>query len=191
MSKAQEKILDCMFRLIAEYGYDQITMDMLCELTGMDTIEIGEYFQSKEEILITIFKAIVDQGFAHTTIVIPGIKFTAQAYKDEFKDVFLGAIKKYESDANFLKVVMEFYIQKNRLEVVKNLHNEYSVMLGAYLRKALVKGMESQAFDENFDLDLNVDMLHTVIIGVQSAIVYQTPVDYRRVWERTVDQLLK
>lgn len=50
----RQKIIDAMYHLIAEYGYDKASLSKLCDVVGITKPSIYYYFQSKEDILLAV-----------------------------------------------------------------------------------------------------------------------------------------
>lgn len=60
--EAKEKIRNSAIALFAEYGFDKVTIEMICQNAGVSTGLLYNYFPSKEAILVENFQTI-DQTY--------------------------------------------------------------------------------------------------------------------------------
>lgn len=56
VSKRQQ-IIDCMQSLLAQHGFESISVEMLCKEAGVSRGTFYYYFKSKEEVLVELFHA--------------------------------------------------------------------------------------------------------------------------------------
>ncbi len=60
-----------------------------------------------------------------------------------------------------------------------------------FLIKCMEQGVEVGAFPKDFDIKLNAQILYAVVIGIDSAILYDLPINTTDVWRELVLKLFK
>lgn len=109
-----------MYKLIAKEGYEKASISKICTLAGVKNPTFYHYFNSKEEIFITIIKEIYPSDFSNILNEIKSIT-SIEDYKKalyEYGDKF---IESYEEDIDMRKICAEIDLQTTRIDEVKNI----------------------------------------------------------------------
>lgn len=192
MMTTKEKIVDLMYHLVAEKGYDKTSIGQICEIIGIKKPSVYYYFKSKEEIFLCMIEDIIDKGLREISINPLLDNYTVEAYKTDLIEGYTEIINQYKKDVNFSKVVMELLVQSNRIESVQELLNDYSERIRYYLLHVLEVGEKIGAFDNSFDRKLNAELLYSTMQGIECAIVFNLSIhDPIAVWTETVNRMFE
>jgi AcrR family transcriptional regulator len=61
-AERSDKILNCTFELLAEHGYEALTMEMLAERVGISRQTLYHHFSSKTEITLRALLKLMEEG---------------------------------------------------------------------------------------------------------------------------------
>ena len=190
MISTKEKIVNLMYHLVAEKGYDKTSIGQICEIIGIKKPSVYYYFKSKEEIFLYMIEDIIDKGFREISINPLFDNYTVEAYKTDLIEGYIEIINQYKKDENYSKVIMELLVQSNRIESVQELLNDYSDRIRYYLLHVLEVGEKIGAFNNSFDRKLNAELLYSTMQGIECAIVFNLSIDDPiAVWTETVNRM--
>ena len=68
-----EKILSATFELLAERGYEALTMELLAERVGISRQTLYHHFSSKDEITLRALLKIIEKGIRTIESIDPGL----------------------------------------------------------------------------------------------------------------------
>lgn len=188
----KEKIVDLMYHLVAEKGYDKTSIGQICEIIGIKKPSVYYYFKSKEDIFLYMIENIINKGLKEISINPLLDNYTVEAYKTDIIEGYIEIINQYKRDESFSKVIMELLIQSNRMESVGKLLNDYSNKIRYHLIHMLEVGEKIGAFHSSFDRRLNAELLYCTIQGIECAIVFNLSIaDPINVWRETVNRMFE
>ena len=182
------KIIETMYSLVAENGYDKSSIGQIADLIGIKKASIYYYFKSKEEIFLEMVKEIYKEYYLEVEDIFDK-NMDPQKYKRELIALGYTFIDSYFENSSLRKVYAEIDIQTTRIpalnEFVKASDNE----LKQFFVKCIQQGICIQAFPDDFNIELNAQILYTIMVGIDNAILYDLPLDPKTVWEETVNRL--
>lgn len=183
----REKILQSMYKLVAVHGYEKTALSMICKELNIKKPSIYYYFKSKEEMFIKVLEEII---FAKEVSDFDfGVK--KMDYKSAIIKMGHDIIKSFESDPMLVAVTMEFYVQSRRIndltEKIEDFENEYK----KYVESILKHGVDIGALNDAFDVKSNTEVLLNVLQGFEFSIVFDVSMNYKKVWELTINRMFK
>lgn len=182
------KILEAMYALISEKGYDKTSIGQIADMIGIKKASIYYYFASKEEILLALVQDLYKEDYAGKIREIK-TKTTAAAYKEAIFTLGKDFVSSYFENQTLRKVYAEIDIQTSRIPALQNFAQQANLILKNFLFQSLSHGIQIGAFSNDFDVEKNAQMLYTILIGIDAAILYDLPVDPETVWKTSVSYL--
>lgn len=180
----KDRIVSTMYDLVAQKGYDKASLGQIADAMGIKKASIYYYFKSKEEIFIAIFNELLeDISIMHEK------DFTPDTYKDYLVNYSEAYIKGFTNDPRDLKVVMEFYIQSQRLDSIQSLKDDMFAKYTSQVNSMLEIGLKLGVFKKDFDLDLNTQKVLHIIFAIEYAIVFNIPLNNTEVWKDLVENM--
>lgn len=182
------KILEAMYALISEKGYDKTSIGQIADMIGIKKASIYYYFASKEEILLALVRDLYKEDYAGKIREIK-TKTTAAAYKEAIFTLGKDFVSSYFENQTLRKVYAEIDIQTSRIPALQNFAQQANLTLKNFLFQSLSHGIQIGAFSNDFDVEKNAQMLYTILIGIDAAILYDLPVEPETVWKTSVSYL--
>lgn len=182
------KILEAMYALISEKGYDKTSIGQIADIIGIKKASIYYYFTSKEEILLALVQDLYKEDYAGKIREIK-TKTTAAAYKEAIFTLGKDFVSSYFENQTLRKVYAEIDIQTSRIPALQNFAQQANLTLKNFLFQSLSHGIQIGAFSNDFDVEKNAQMLYTILIGIDAAILYDLPVEPEMVWKTSVSYL--
>jgi AcrR family transcriptional regulator len=166
--ETRRDILAAAYRVFAEKGYAQTTIDDVAMACGVSKGAIYHHFASKEE----LFRGLLDDH-RHE---IEGMR-AAIAGATSFADVLRGVVDvwldHYRSDASFMPLSLELRVQATRApwarEFVADFYAQLRLMIAALLRASQDAGFVRD--------DLDVEAAATLLFGVLDGPCLQASID--------------
>lgn len=184
----KDKILDAMYDLVAEVGYDKASIGKICDRVGISKPSVYYYFPSKEEIFTTLLDSMfpsIDYQRDYSLIV----------DKDGFKTALIelgnSVIGSYRSDEKRRRVLAEVSIQANRIPAVQERQLTATNRTMGALKDILLHGVEIDAFPEGTDAMLYVQILYTVLEGTSNTVAQGEDINEKAVWAGIVELMFK
>ena len=175
------KILDAMYDLVAEVGYDKASIGKICDRVGISKPSVYYYFPSKEDIFTTLLDSMfptIDYQRDYSLIV----------DRDGFKAAL---IELYRSDEKRRRVLAEVSIQANRIPAVQERQATAINRTMDALKDILLHGLEIGAFSDETDVMLYVQILYTVLEGASNTVAQDEDIDEKAVWAGIVELMFK
>ena len=182
------KILETMYELISEKGYDKSSIGQIADRIGLKKASIYYYFASKEEIFLELVQDLYKEDYAGKIEEIK-TKTAAAAYKEAIFTLGKEFVASYFENQTLRKVYAEIDIQTSRIPALQSFVQQANRTLKNFLFQSLSHGMEIGAFSTDFDVERNAQMLYTILIGIDAAILYDLPVEPEMVWKTSVSYL--
>lgn len=182
------KILEAMYLLIAEKGYDKSSIGQIAEIIGIKKASIYYYFSSKEEIFLKLVQHLYKENYVEKMERIK-TKTTTTAYKEAIFALGKDFVSSYFENQTLRKVYAEIDIQTFRIPALQSFVQEANRTLKNFLFQSLCHGVKIGAFSSNFDVEKNTQMLYTILIGIDAAILYDLPIEPEMVWKTSVSCL--
>lgn len=180
----RKKILDTTFKLIAEKGYDKTSVSMICETVGIKKPSLYYYFDSKENLFITLIKEMVLED-TRSSFDFNVSKENFQSELVKYGENSMNMYKEYPEFSNF---VMELYIQTKRIKEIGEEIDKMNNSFKERLTNIIICGEELGILNKE-DRDVNCDMIYVTIQGLEFSIIYGREVDQDKVWRNIVKKM--
>lgn len=186
MSDTKNKIIDTMYKLVAQKGYDKTSIGQIAEEISIKKPSIYYYFKNKEEIFIEMINKFYSADWGTNILELEHIEDIFE-YKNYLLNYGYNFIDACQNDLQFRKVYTEVNIQSNRIESVKQNVFEWEKKHEDFIKYILEHGMKINAFEKNFDLEITKQMFVVFIQGIDNAIVYSMDIDCKVVWKKFIE----
>lgn len=184
----KRKILNAMYDLVAEVGYDKASIGKICDRVGISKPSVYYYFPSKEEIFTTLLDSMfpsIDYQRDYSLIV------DRDGFKAALIELGNTVIGGYRSDEKRRRVLAEVSIQANRIPAVQERQVTATNRTMGALKDILSHGVEIGAFPDGTDIMLYVQILYTVLEGTSNTVAQDEDIDEKAVWAGVVGLMFK
>ena len=184
----KRKILDAMYDLVAEVGYDKASIGKICDRVGISKPSVYYYFSSKEEIFTTLLDSMfpsIDYQRDYSLIV------DRDGFKAALIELGNTVIGGYRSNEKRRRVLAEVSIQANRIPAVQERQTTATNRTMEALKDILSHGVEIGAFPDGTDVMLYVQILYTVLEGTSNTVAQDEDIDEKAVWAGVVGLMFK
>lgn len=184
----KEKLIEAMYQLIAEEGYEKASINKVCTLAGVKKPTFYHYFTSKEQLFIYIIKETYPANFSDIVNEIKSLTSITDYKKAlyEYGDKFIDS---YEEDLDMRKICAEITLQTTRIEEVKKIVAECEDSIGDSLYEIALHGKEIGAFSEEVDLQTLSENIHNMIVGLDTSLIFNIKINAKKVWKFNIDAL--
>lgn len=188
-NNTKEKIIETMYLLVAKKGYDKSSIGQIADIIGIKKASVYYYFKSKEDIFLQMVKTLYKTNYYDRAGLFKN-EISAEAYFQEL--ILMGEefIDSYFKNKDLRKVFAEVDIQATRIPALKDFVMTNDRSFTDFLTKCMLHGVTSGALPKDFDTTLNAQILYTVIIGIDQAILYELPIQPKAVWKEVILKLL-
>lgn len=184
----KNKIVATMYDLVAEKGYDKTSIGQISDSIGIKKASVYYYFKSKEEIFLQMVQELYEFDYSHKTHLFEdGISIAF--YQRELISFGEALIDSYFENPSLRKVYAEIDLQTTRISALKEIAKTADENLNQFLIRCMAQGIEIGAFQKDFDTMINAQILYTILIGIDAAILYDLPVEPKAVWEGAILKL--
>jgi len=181
----KEKIIDTMYHMIAKYGYDKTSIGMICNEIGIKKPSVYYYFKNKEEILLHI----IDQFSEYNRSYDVEKEFQKESFQKDLVQAGWNIIDAFESDEEFAKVVSDIYNQSCRIPAVNEALKTHEKITLNYFHDVLIYGIKLKAIPRDIDVELNKQMLASVIDYLEMMFIFDAKYRDKEIWETTVNRM--
>lgn len=184
----KRKILNAMYDLVAEVGYDKASIGKICDRVGISKPSVYYYFPSKEEIFTTLLDSMfpsIDYQRDYSLIV------DRDGFKAALIELGNTVIGGYRSDEKRRRVLAEVSIQANRIPAVQERQATATNRTMGALKDILSHGVEIGAFPDGTDVMLYAQILYTVLEGTSNTVAQDEDIDEKAVWAGVVGLMFK
>lgn len=184
----KRKILNAMYDLVAEVGYDKASIGKICDRVGISKPSVYYYFPSKEEIFTTLLDSMfpsIDYQRDYSLIV------DRDGFKAALIELGNTVIGGYRSDEKRRRVLAEVSIQANRIPAVQERQAAATNRTMGALKDILSHGVEIGALPDGTDVMLYVQILYTVLEGTSNTVAQDEDIDEKAVWAGVVGLMFK
>lgn len=184
----KRKILNAMYDLVAEVGYDKASIGKICDRVGISKPSVYYYFPSKEEIFTTLLDSMfpsIDYQRDYSLIV------DRDGFKAALIELGNTVIGGYRSDEKRRRVLAEVSIQANRIPAVQERQATATNRTMGALKDILSHGVEIGALLDGTDVMLYVQILYTVLEGTSNTVAQDEDIDEKAVWAGVVGLMFK
>lgn len=183
----RQKIIDAMYHLIAEYGYDKASLSKLCDIVGITKPSIYYYFHSKEDILLAVHDSMYistksDDDLCATT--------DKAAYRSQLLALGKKSIASFHDDVERHRVLAEIDLQSTRIPALAEHRTSLAQETSHSYRDVLAHGVELGALPKNLDIEAAAQFLYITMAGMSQTVANKDNLDEGAVWDWIVDTLL-
>lgn len=185
----KSKILDTMYRLVADRGYDKSSIGQIANAIGIKKASVYYYFESKEDIFLQLVRSLYQIDHFDATQLLLDTR-SIPSYQQKMISMGEEFLDSYFENQNLRKVYAEIDIQTSRIPALKEIAKEADVRLNRFIADCLTHGVLIGAIPPDFDVSLHAQILYTILIGLDQAILYDLPVTPKAVWRKAITKLL-
>ncbi len=185
--QTRSKILDAMFSLIAEQGYERASIGRIAEIVEVKKAAIYYYYKKKEDILFDLMDSYIKEYSFDCT-------FYETSNYDEYKEYFINLGQKiitdYRGNIPLRRVVAEISLLAQRNEQVQKkvlFHNE---SFENAVEKFFKHGINIKVLSENFDVKLNTNLTLLIIGGIGNSVAFNQNIEIEEAWPEFVNRLI-
>ena len=181
----RDRILDAMYMLVAENGYDKASIGQICNEIGVTKPSVYYYFKSKEEIFLEVINNL---GAVYHADGLDDVK-DAQQFRTFFQQFGIKIISGYKNDLPRRRIMAEIAVQSVRIESFHKYQLEYVRQNMVVLSAIVEKGVSLGAMPTNTDVSLVANLLHSVLIGLSdNVLASDRAFEANKVWIVLVDK---
>ncbi|MCI8305294.1 MULTISPECIES: TetR/AcrR family transcriptional regulator [Adlercreutzia] len=183
----RQKIIDAMYHLIAEYGYDKASLSKLCDAVGITKPSIYYYFQSKEDILLAVHDAMhipteSDDGLCATT--------DAVSYRAQLIALGQRSIASFHDDVERHRVMAEIDLQSTRIPALAAHRASVAQKTSRSYQNVLAHGVKLGALPADLDVETASQFLYVIMAGMSQTVANKDHLDETAIWNWLVNALL-
>lgn len=189
IKNTREKIIDTMYDLLADKGYDKASIGQIANIIGIKKASVYYYFRYKEDILIELVKKLYSLDYI---VVKPKDETNKkESYKNYLLDFGYSYIEFYVNNTKARRVYAEIDIQTARIPKLKKYVNHYNEDIKTKIKEILEYGYSINIFKDNLEIQESVDFIFTLLIGIDDILLYSYSVDVKKVWEIAISSIIK
>ncbi|MDD4849312.1 MAG: TetR/AcrR family transcriptional regulator [Gemmiger sp.] len=184
----KKRILEAMCTLVAQRGYDKASIGQLADAIGIKKASVYYYFKSKEEIFLSLVSALYEDDYLQSPLLLqPDID--APGFQAELLHFGDALIDSYFENPDIRKVYAEIDLQTTRIPALKEFVYAANERLNQFLLRCMAQGVAIGAFPQDFNAAVNAELLYTLLVGIDAAILYDLPIDTKAVWREAILKL--
>ena len=166
--ETRRDILGAAYRVFAEKGYAQATVDDVAAACGVSKGAIYHHFASKEE----LFRALLDDH-RHEIEGMRAAIDRATSFSDVLRGVVDAWLAHYRGDASFMPLSLELRVQATRAPWAREFVADFYAQLRMF-NAALLRAAQEAGFVRD---DLDVETAATLLFGVLDGPCLQAAID--------------
>ena len=189
MKPKYELILEKAYEHLAINGYDNTSLKNIAKSIGITKPAIYYYFNSKEELFVTLLNYIIEELENDFKAILDKLKKikTKEEFIGFLKNIIITDMAKLEKDTNISIVLKQYYLLGYRISEIKENLDNLSLMNESKYYKI---------FEKAYDLDLlkKEEIKETSIIFnmIDSSIIEnytENPnYDYKKIWNNLIEK---
>lgn len=184
----KKRILDTMLALVAQRGYDKTSIGQIADAIGIKKASIYYYFKSKEEIFLDLVSELYEVEYLQSPILLQA-DIDALTFQKELLHFGDELIDAYFENPDIRKVYAEIDLQTTRISALREMTNAANEQFTQFLLKCMVHGIIIGVFPQDFNAEVNAQLLYMLIVGIDAAILYGLPVEPKAVWHEAISKL--
>ncbi len=185
----REKLIDAMYKLIVENGYDKASTSKICELAGVTKPTLYHYYKSKEQLLF----ACIDEYWNSFGEGIAD--YNKAENKEDYHNLLIDfgtyIISVIKDDNNYNRLLVEIKNLSYRMESVKQKLDDIDKETDEYLLAMIKHGKKLSFFTENASSQLLLDYMVTIILGLENMAEFKTKEELENIWNLFVNSVKK
>ena len=166
--KRKSQILRSAYALIAERGYENITVQDIANHAGFSKGIIYYYFSSKEDVMVSLFDSIlrvIDKNFASTIQNHP-------EPREQMEEVLRMSFDLVHKHKEFYHVIMVFWSQITQKTLMSDLNATLFKRYRREMAKIIERGVDSGVFQVRIDVNLMASQIIAVVGGASLQYIF-------------------
>ena len=166
--KRKSQILRAAYAIIAERGYENITVQDIAKQAGFSKGIIYYYFSSKEDVMVSLFDSIlrvIDRNFASTIQNHP-------EPRERMERVLRMSFDLVHKHKEFYHVIMVFWSQITQKTLMSDLNATLFRRYRRELAKIIEGGVERGVFKAKVDVNLLASQIIAVVGGASLQYIF-------------------
>lgn len=185
--ETKKKIVEAMYKLIAENGYAKASIGQIAERVSINKASVYYYFKSKDDILFEMLDSFFDEEIVGYTFYETS---NYEEYKNHFKKIGDELIDNYQNDIEFRKFYAEISIVGERNETVKAKLLKMEIALKSFIEKFFKHGLNIKVLNADFDVELSTNMTLLIFAGMDNAVTYDHDINLKKTWAAFVNKII-
>lgn len=183
----KEKIIQAMYSLAAERGYDKASIGLICQKVGITKPSVYFYFKNKEEIFVEAIRSIFDTKDSQLPEY--GRVQTPKEYREVLLLFGYVIIGNFHIEKERQRFMSEITTQSARLEPVRQFLQEHRQKRMEELEKFIQHGFSIGAFSEDKDVNSISQLLDILLVSIGDRILIDPEFNGRAIWELLVSSI--
>ncbi|MBN1881772.1 MAG: TetR/AcrR family transcriptional regulator [Deltaproteobacteria bacterium] len=166
--KRKSQILRAAYDIIAEQGYENITVQDIATRAGFSKGIIYYYFSSKEDVMVSLFDSIIrviDRNFASTIQNHP-------EPKEQMERILRVSFDLVHEHKEFYHVMMVFWSQITQKTLMSDLNATLFRRYRREMAKIVERGVDKGVFRARVDVNLLASLIIAVIGGASLQYIF-------------------
>jgi AcrR family transcriptional regulator len=186
--KRKSQILRAAYTIIAERGYENITVQDIATQAGFSKGIIYYYFSSKEDVMVSLFDSIlrvIDRNFAST------IKNHPEP-REQMERVLRMSFDLVHKHKEFYHVMMVFWSQVTQKTLMSDLNATLFQRYRRELARIAERGIDRGVFRKEVDANFLATQIIAVVGGTSLQHIFDPDAfDYEKVVDASVAYIMK
>ncbi|BAK43469.1 TetR/AcrR family transcriptional regulator [Eggerthella sp. YY7918] len=185
----KEKIVQAMYHLVAENGYDKTSISSIAKVVGISKATVYFHFESKEQILVELMHYIdetSDPSLANGVLA----SRSAKEFKERLIEFGHTVIGSYRNDVERRMVIAEIALGMARNPTLEQYQAQDIVSTLSLYGKIAEHGQKLGAIPATAESKNIAQRIQVLMLGLSQAILYNEPIDALSVWDSSVEQML-
>ncbi len=189
MNEMKQRILDTMYYLIAEKGYDKTSTNLVCDEVGVTKPTLYYYFKNKEALLLELISCY------GSSFVEEMSGFDSLSNRQSFQKQFLawgeGFVANLVEDEPFHRVVAEINLLVGRLPQVKQALEPFAQRRQETIQATVEQGQAMGALTSRVPAATLTQIILTFLDGLKSQVNQNPNGAYQAAWSAFVQGLFQ
>ena len=182
-NNTKQLILTTAYEMISCQGYDKTSIGQIADKVGIKKASIYYYFNSKEEIFIELVKLMYNSDATFIKEAMNEKINSKEEYLNNLIHMGELLIDSCYQDLCSKKFSAEVDIQTTRIPEIKSLISDLELNCVKLIEEYLTNGIKLGYLPEDTKIVNSAQLLYTIFIGIDSAILYDLPVNCIEVWK--------
>lgn len=187
-NSTRKRILDTMLSLVSQRGYDKTSIKQIADAIGIQKASVYYYFNSKEDIFLELVSELYEFDYLQSYALLQA-NIDAHIFQEELLRFGDELIDSYFDNPDIRKVYAEIDLQTTRILALRAITNSANEQFFKFLLDCMTHGIKIDVFSQDFNVLANAQLLYMVLVGLDSAILYDLPVDPKIVWHEAISKL--
>lgn len=186
-SETKNRILNAMYSLVAEQGYDKASIRKVCALAEVTQPTVYYHFGSKEGLFLSMAESLYPD-LSTETLDFNSLE-TPEQYVAYLLEMGYKIIDGYRNDEERRRVLAEIETQGSRIQSINVMHKSQNEVLKESFAQLIRYGVRIGALPEDTDVAVKADFLYIVIYGISDATTHHQGLKTHEIWSHAVHSI--